>query len=281
MRRHIFAGWLLILIALSLAACSQESELAFYKEEQWLFESSFTFDPDAMPEIGLSAPIISGLSLDASTSIMNPALLETVFNQAVNFYCQQGLDVSWERREAWGGELTYALLAKGQGWQQLKAFLTGSGIQIPAELKMPTMLATSFDITNLGNEQIHFVAELPQDPLGLGLLVPTTFRLRGGRILSSNAHEVRGGEAIWHSPTGTIEATLTAARPLNQIVLLVVGGLGGVVIVGGSVFLTLRFIAGRRSASRMPGRSSSRPGRPIAPPRRSQRRVPNRRRGRK
>jgi hypothetical protein len=241
----------LLLLALFLAGCAQENELILYQGEAWEFKSSFTYNPDEMPTMGFSFPIVPGLSLDAGTSLMNPAMTEMIFDELVAHYRQYGFDVSWRKRERFGGDITYTLTAQGVGWHRLADLLDGVG---PNEFDLPTPTVQIFE---QGDGVVQFIADYPADLYGLSyLLVPTTMRLKGSRILQSNAREVQGGTAVWHNPTGTLQATLKPATPQRQLILLVGVGIGMLVLVsGGGLWLLQK---GNRPGHHSPGRPPAR-----------------------
>lgn len=262
---RITRGTLLTLLAIAwlLAGCSQENELTFYRDEQWRFESTFTYNPDDVPEIELSVPIISGLSFDASTGLVNPTMLESVFDEMVNQYQRMGLEASWQKRESFGGDVSYTLLAEGIGWDSLVDLLGGIGAN---EFGLPT---PEVEITQQSDGTVHLTAEYPDDLYGLNaMLMPTTLRVKGGRILQHNANEVQGGTAIWRNPSGTLNVTLTPAMPPIQIFLL--AGVGAVVLVGagGGGFLLWQML-GHPRPSRPPHLTRRtpppRPKRPTRP----------------
>lgn len=249
-----------LLIGSLLIGCSQKNELTLYKGQEWLFKSSFTYNPDEIPTMGFSLPIFEGLSLDANTSLLNPAMTEMMFDEMVAQYRQSGFDVSWRKQVGSGGDVTYILEGQGVGWEHLTDLLDGTGAN---EFDLPT---PSIEITELGDGTVQFMANFPSDPYGFSaLLLPTTMQVSGGRILQSNAHEVRGGTAVWRNPTGTIEATLTPATPPTQLLLIAGGATLVVLLAGGSMFFLWRLRGG--TSYRPPGRSPVR--RTPPPPRKS------------
>ncbi len=252
MKLHRIRLLLFLLAAWLLVGCWQENEITLYKDEQWQFESSFTYNPDEIPEIGASVPLLEGVSLDASSSLMNSGLTDMVFNEAMSVYQQYGYDASWEKSEALQGDITYTVLVDGAGWNSLADFMGGVG---PNAFDLPT---ASVNVVELGDGSLHFTANMPPDMLGGfgAMLIPTTMQVRGGRIISSNADETRGGTAIWHNPTGYVEATLTPASTINGVVIGAMA-LIAVIVIGGGGYLLLQMGGGGRR--RPPSRRRRRP----------------------
>jgi hypothetical protein len=259
-------SWLWVLAALALwllTGCNQEIEFAFYQEQKWKLESSFTFDPASVPTLGVSVPVVPGLfSVDMASSVMNPALIELSLNQVASIYRQRGFNLTWQKKRSWGGDLTYTIIAEGQGWDRLEALLTGSALT-----DEPVLPPGSFQIIDLDNGQLRLTAQLWDDPLGLNFLFPTTVRVRGGRIINSNAHEVRGGVATWHGVSGQLDVTLTPVSPFNQVLYLA-GGVGAAVALGGGGYFLWKMVGYRGRQPLTPrGRlspiSARKPARPI------------------
>jgi len=235
---------LLLGLALLLSACSAETDITFYTEERWTAVSVFSFDPDLLPEIGIGGDIMEGLGLEfgMDTGAWTEVGLATTFDQLVNLYRQQGVESSWSKRRVAGGEAAYTLTAEGQGWDRLR-YTVFQGADL-------SVTGTSDD------GDIHFLLQSLPDESGLAMLFPYTFRLHGRKIIRTNAHEVRGGTAIWHSPTGSLEAVLTPASELNLATPLLIGGavVGAAAAVGAGIFLYRWLRPGPPRGSRRPPR---------------------------
>jgi hypothetical protein len=235
---------LLLVAALLLTACSAEIELTLYPEQEWMVTSTFTFDPRLMPEISVGGDIFAGIGLEVGldTGAFSEAMLESSLNQLVAQYRSQGIEASWRKRQVRGGEIAYIVTAEGQGWDGLQAAVFQD---------------IGLSLTQVGDE-IYFTLPASADEMGLGFLLQQTFRLRGGRIISSNAQQVKGGTAIWYNPTTTLEAVLTPAARFDLSHPVVIAGLVviGLGAVGTAAFFLLRF-----RTPRPPGRGP-RPPRP-------------------
>ena len=103
---------------------------------------------------------------------------------------QQGVRYSW-RKERKEGNVVYHFSGEGKGWAALNQAVFDSQAQIRS--------------TEEGHVYFSYTP----------LFAARTFTLRltGGKIVSSNADEVRGNTAIWYNviSTGYAEATLTEA----------------------------------------------------------------------
>lgn len=258
MRQFWFLG--AFIAFLTLIGCSQSTLFTFYNDQSWEIRSEFSYDPDEIPEIGFSGSIVEGLNIGASTNLLNPAFVDLAFNQAAGYYQRQGLGAKWEKQENRQG-ITYVLTIFGQGWEQLESAMT-----LP-EIEGVSMPAAFIEVEELENNQIHVQFGQHQDDFGLGMLLPTTIQLRGRRIVSSNAPEVRGGVATWQYPVG-IEAVLIPTSK-GQSLLIIGVMVGLVVLIGGGLFVWQMGSVGRRSAyRRQKGTASRPPYRPMPPTRR-------------
>ena len=50
-----------------------------------------------------------------------------LFNQIASTYRQNGFEVSWQKVEAWGNDITYTITVAGDGWHKLTDFMDGVG----------------------------------------------------------------------------------------------------------------------------------------------------------
>jgi hypothetical protein len=103
---------------------------------------------------------------------------------------QQGVRYSW-RKERKEGNVVYLFSVEGKGWAVLNQAVFNGQAQIQS--------------TKEGHVYFSYT------PLFAARAF--TLRLTGGKILSSNADEVRGNTAIWYNviSTGYAKATLTEA----------------------------------------------------------------------
>lgn len=238
----------LLCVILVLAACSGETDLTLYPEERWLVTSTFSFDRRLLPEltVGLQISRLIGLNIGLGTRGWGLAALETGLDNLVAQYRKQGVDASWGKRGLPWGNVRYSVTVEGRSWEKLQ------------EITPPV-----FDLSVSESEEgkIHLTVRSTAMETGLGNLVPFTFRLHGGRIVSSNADEARGGTATWHRPAGPVEALVTPASEQNSVAPLLVGtgALIGAGAIGGGVALYYRRRARTRREQRPRGpRQSSR-----------------------
>lgn len=255
---------LLAILLLLLTACSTETEVALYEGEEWVVVNTVTLNLALLPQIGVGGDIIPGIGLEIGMDMgaWSETMFDASLNQIVAEYRAQGVRASWSKRPAGGGETAYTIRLEGTGWARLRdVALTG--------------MSMNASVVNLGNDQVRFSLETPMGETAEGMelsnyMVESTFHLRGGRIVSSNAHEVRGGRATWYNPQGTLTAVVTPARRFDFSNPWVIGGTAVVVVSAGAVaaYLLLRRPPSvRRISARHP------PRRP-----RSRRRPPIRRR---
>ena len=128
---------------------------------------------------------------DVSMAGGEPAIEAELQRQAAQLR-QQCVRYSW-RKEQTEGNVVYHFSVEGQGWAALNQAVFNNQAQIQS--------------TEEGHIYFSYT------PLFAARAF--TLRLRGGKILTSNADEVRGNTAIWYNviSTGYAEATLTEAAP--------------------------------------------------------------------
>jgi hypothetical protein len=244
-----------------LTACSSETTVTLYEDEEWVVENVSRLNMSLLPEIGVGGDIVPGLmglEISVDAGAWSETMLDVSLNQLVGYYHSQGVEASWESRPAGGGETAYTVRLEGTGWNRLcTVALTG----------------THASVVNMGNNQVRFSMDMPVDELGLGYLMDNTIHLHGQQIVQSNAQQVRGGRATWSNPQGTLVATVALSRRFNLGNPWVVGG---VIVAGVAVVVTVTLLAVRPSLSRGRG-----PRRRTVPRRRPpSRRSPSSRRRR-
>jgi hypothetical protein len=243
---------LLVGLAFLLTACSTETEVTLYESQEWNVVNTVTFDPALLPQIGVGGDIMPGIGLEIGmdTGSWSETMLDASLDQIVAEYRAQGMQASWSKRPARGGETAYKIRLEGTSWH---------------ELENVTLAEMKANVVDLGNGQVRFSLEIEEMAEGMedwGYLVQSSFHLRGGWIVSSNAHEVRGGRATWHNPQGNLTAVVTPAKRFDFTNPWVIGGIAVVVVSAGLVaaFLLLRppaSVPRRRSSRTRPRRRSS------------------------
>ncbi len=120
-----------------------------------------------------------------------------------------GVEMSW-RQERKDPNMVYHFTASGEGWENLnKVAFEGRAV-----------------ITR-DNGRVSIKYSIPP----MGDMMISSLTLHAGEIISSNADEQTATTAIWHRPTGTIEAILIEKAPgMGLLVPLVILGL---LVVGG------------------------------------------------
>lgn len=123
---------------------------------------------------------------------------------------------SW-RKEYEGRNVVYHFSLDGTGWETLNRFVFDSRASITRE-----------------DSKVHVRYPIPYE----SELVYSFLTLKGDKIISSNADETTDGSAIWHNPTGTIEAVLVEKAHINWLVILPF--VFGFLIAGAMIFRSLR-----------------------------------------
>jgi hypothetical protein len=215
----------LLALILLLGACSSETSIELYEDEQWVVENVSDIDMSLMPEISVGGDILPGMGLDVGVDTGNwvGALMGGSLEELVPYYQDQGIAFSWSKRPGGGSTKVYTLRWEGQSWDDLcDVVLTGSDASV----------------VNIGNNQVRFQMGMPVDELGMMSLVDTTVHLRAGEIVQSNAPESRSGLVTWHNPQGSMTATVTLARKFRMDVplLAIAGGVLGVGALAGGIW---------------------------------------------
>jgi hypothetical protein len=252
---------LLVGLVLLLTGCSTETEVRLYEDEEWVVVNTVTLNLALLPQVGVGGSIIPGIGLEIGidTGAWSETLLDASLNQIVAEYRAQGVEASWSKRPAGGGEMAYTIRLEGTGWDRLQNVAL-SGMNMYAS------------VVNLGDDRVQFSLQMPVGETAEGMeflnyLAQSTFHLRGSRIVSSNAHEVRGGRATWYNPQ-SITAVVTPARRFDFSNPWVIGGTAVVVVAAGAV-ITILLLSQRsppRPQRRVPARRTLRRPRPRRRP---------------
>lgn len=247
---------LITVLTLLLAACSSETTITLYEDEEWKVKNVSEVDTSLLPEIGVGGDILPGMGLDIGldTAAWTDMLMGKGLSELEGHYQRFDIDFSSKTRSK-GSTTVYTLEWEGQGWDTLETIvLTG----------------TQASVVNVGSNQVRFSMNIPVDETELSYFMDNTLHIKGSQIIDSNAHQMRGKQATWNNPQGKILATVNLAKRFKLSTPWIIGiailSLGGIAV---GLFLILRTpspptgrLGGRRSLSRRPSR----------------RRLPNRRR---
>lgn len=236
---------LMMLSVLGLAGCSQESDLTLYNNQSWEFISGFTYDPDDIPEVPLDSPLIQEiLGADGISSLMPDTIGDTGLEMLADTYRKEGYRVETNQEQVMGGDTRHTMTITGRGWDRLATMLSGPLLE---EFGLP---AADVTVAETADGAVHFVVALPINTFGLGSTLPIEFRLHGGRVLDTNAQQVRGGTATWFGINSLMEATVEPQSPTN-LTLIIGIAVGAIALLGGG-FLLFALLGNR---SRRPARS--------------------------
>ncbi len=195
----VFMFILLALAMLLLSACSFETHIYIQKKERWRVEEKLEF-PKNLGRMGVS---VEGLGISI------PLDTELPFTMAFNQIVQMCPTYSWQcelHKSSHGSEIRYRLVVKGQGYDSFARFFNLSDETFSGEMKeqggdveIPKFLVEKQDgrvhLSSSGGMDIKDTAMAA----AIGTVFPVKVAVHGGKILSSNADEVKGGTAIWHS----------------------------------------------------------------------------------
>lgn len=269
-RNRATAGFLLAtLVLLLLTACSSETTVTFYEQEEWEVENVSQVNLSSLPEVGVGGELIPelglGLDIAVDTSALGEETLKTTLNQLMGYYRSHGIDASWDSRSALGGDTVYTIQLAGTGLDTLRTVV---------------FTGTQATVRQMPNDRVEFSLPLPEE-LGLGsmLFMDFTFHVKGAEIVRSNAREVSRGEATWQGSllTSSLNATVVPKKRLGAAfdgpTLVIVGiAVLFVLSIGGAIGVVLLRRRAVPSRARRPSR------RPTSRSRRSSRRRSSRRR---
>lgn len=215
---------------LFLAACREETDLYFYTDQSWKVQSALTVDR-AIVDMMLGT---GGMAVGSELGVSVPAsMLESdnwiglSYDWIVAEFRNQGLDAEWTQRSN-----TYLLTVKGERFTHLPALSEGLILLEP----VPGM----GNRYHLQMEPID-IGEMDQQLAMFGLVYERGLTLHAGRIIDSNATEVRGGRAIWRNP-GLVDIIFEPASPFPAPVVLTL--LCGVSLIG-TIALAGRKLGGK------------------------------------
>jgi hypothetical protein len=225
---------ILAFFLLVLNACSQETDIILKSGEHWDFETKISLNLALLPGIGGS---FEGASIKLDTGAITASTFEIGFEQLVHTLRKQGIQASWNTNHGRGlSETVYTVNASGQGWELFTSlFQFDPSMFGNLEGYEAQALQYQVEVTNVGNDQIHFIFYFPEVDPSTYMLFPTTYRIHGGKIISSNADIVEGGVAPWINPQPPIEVVLTPASSFSSIGTLLLC-LIGIVILFGVIF---------------------------------------------
>jgi len=177
----------MIIGVLLLAGCgTADTEVTLYEGEKWQCVGRLVV-PVEMVEM-------EGGEEDLDSRVLS--ILEEYREAAPE------VEISWDK-EYEGQDVVYCFTLDGTGWELLDQLVFRSAGSIVKED---------------GKVHIRYLIPAYEE---LEELVYSSFTLKGGKIISSNADETIGGSAIWHNPMGTtIEAVLVEKAQTNWLVIV-------------------------------------------------------------
>lgn len=251
---------LFVVVVLFLTACSQETDLYLREKENWELKTILNLNLNALPNIGGE---FEGLDLNLNTGALSESALALSFDQIVTYCQSHGMEATWRSGRGRGrGETAYSLIIKGQGWDLLASLAKpdfSSLNQLIDGQDINQMWPIGLSVENLADGQIKFQMISEQDLGALGYFFPISFRLHGGKIISSNAGNVKGGTATWINPDENMVAVLTPMAGFSISPAVGFGFLIILIIIGFSIGLFILFSQNKtkRSARRAPVRRHS------------------------
>ena len=220
-RYRLFQLLGLLLLMILFTACTQETDITFLADEEWVIDSKITLNPSVIPDIGMGVPLFEGFGISASTSGLGESVIDGSMNLMINEWSSLGIIADWQKQPAGSHDVTYMIQARGSGYARLVA-----GSQ------------DMFAISPIpGTDQYHLQGYL-EDPTGLSGLFKTTIRIHAGKIISSNSLDVSGGTATWINPT-MIDVVFVPKTPIGSLPIAIACGVIGLGVSGFVVWLML------------------------------------------
>ena len=213
---------ILAVLAGSLAACSQNTDIRFERDQSWQLQSTLHYEAEWLEFAGglLDAVVAEELGVSLPVDMEDGIeMLEYVFDLAKPEFAAKGIEFEASQ--------TRETITLDFGGTQLASF--------------NQLVPGAFVMEDLGDNQyrlrMSFLALSDLDPSLADLETLTqgffqsTVTLHAGRIISSNADEVEGGTATWYNPT-EIEVVFTPPSAFPPACLW---GVGGLILVAAAV----------------------------------------------
>lgn len=198
-------GLVVVVPLLLLTGCANlDTDVTFYKNERWEVEMKLYLLPSTVNLVGSE--------------------LDSELAKAESEAQRSGDELSWHKESDESGGLTYYISRNGEGWQNLNEAVFDGDASISSDKS--------------GKVSFSYYS-----PMGSNLgMSQYTLRLKGSEIVSSNADYVEDGTAIWHNPTGRIEAVIKPVSSFNvAIVASIAGGLACCLLI---TVITLAVVGG-------------------------------------
>jgi hypothetical protein len=213
-RKKARIGSIIIALLIFLTACGQKTDLTFYRNQSWKYRTEVRYEERLVNLFGgVITSVVSsdiGVSLPSVHVSDSMAVLDLLFATAKPDFKAKGINVSFHHARN-----VYTLGFQGKNFSSFNQ-----------------LIPQNASIVNNGSDQYHlsmvFTRLSDMDPslqemeTYSSALFQNTLTLHTGKIISSNANEVRGGVAVWHNPT-QMEAVFTPASSVSPAVLRVIG----------------------------------------------------------
>lgn len=222
MKKTIPYARLIIFLAISiiLVACNQEIEVMFSNDQAWNMRMEISYDPQLLETVEMAIPfLLEAMEVDKNVSPnltgVDQYAMETSLDLIAAQYRNNGIEMRWHRASERSSETTYVVDLHGQSYTQFEQII-------------PEAITLKEQAPN----QYHLHIILGEENQYLGIIFQQKITIRAGKILSSNAHELQGNEAIWYNPT-EINLVFEPMNPFQQILPWLGGGLALLLIAIG------------------------------------------------
>jgi hypothetical protein len=192
-----------LMIALIISSCGSvletDTTINLHSNERWEAEVQLVFAPQQL--------------------VLVSSQLEGELTKRIRKFQDSGIKASWRREENPSGKnIVYIITAKGQGFDKLNgAVFDGK----PA-----------LQVDNSSGQNLIIFNHSP-GLSSLGFVLRQTFTLSGGRLVSSNGHQVDNRTVTWTNPTGNMEAVFAESTETPWFLFgLIALGLFATLVVG-------------------------------------------------
>lgn len=191
-----------ILVLFFLSSCSQRVEMTFYKNNKWVIESENIYS-DSMTDF--TGEILKSAGVDIGGGSGFTSLTKSVvtgsFNAAKNQLRQMGIDMDWSQKQS-GSNTVLKMKLSASSTDKFNRFVSTIGDSVLTEDRSG-YYHLQFDIEGANQEILGLfgVEDLESYMEVVGLMSDCELRINAGKIIRSNADEVKGGTAIWYNPS--------------------------------------------------------------------------------
>lgn len=192
----------LSLIVILLSACSQVVDMTFTKEGSWTVSNSFTYQESYGD---LAGGLFDAFGLDIGGGDTINAASQTGMDMMMNLIRtplrEVGINLDYEQKNSDGNIIT-SIVMSSEKFESFNKLYSSMGVT-PITITPEGYYNFQMDYAGM-NEQLFSMlglGEMTEYAQYLNYLTDYELRINTGKVITSNADEVKGGVAIWQNPT--------------------------------------------------------------------------------